>query len=191
MSTLPLELVDSIVQNLSGDTQTLKSCSLAAPIFREPCQKRLLTHLELDDSAHKSPAKRSFSEAEERLKESPHLRKYISRLEIALRSDASRASVLAAPLVLGRLTRVTTATVTCTIGSWRELPHGLKSAFWLRLSLVGNSGSGTLRHLFISHLSSRSSPAFYKPRRPSFSETSLSSGIRVQPRPHRRTPFTG
>ncbi|KAF7321131.1 hypothetical protein HMN09_00201200 [Mycena chlorophos] len=79
---LPPELIELIVDKLRHDNITLKSCSLAASFFREPCQRRLLHALNLcTTSVYR---RQPYSKVSARLDESPHLASYITKVVVYL-----------------------------------------------------------------------------------------------------------
>ncbi|KAJ6457250.1 hypothetical protein C8R45DRAFT_564868 [Mycena sanguinolenta] len=73
MESLPQELVNAIVREID-DTPSLKACALAGLIFRDACQRVLLSSLTLKNE--NAGAAQAF------LAESPHVATYITRLEI-------------------------------------------------------------------------------------------------------------
>ncbi|KAJ6500219.1 hypothetical protein C8R47DRAFT_1110938 [Mycena vitilis] len=77
LPTMPQELIDAIVDNVSGK-YTLKRCSLVSPQFCHPCQQILFRSLALDDYPPR------YSSVLALLNESPHIAGYIKDLRVRL-----------------------------------------------------------------------------------------------------------
>ncbi|KAJ7608201.1 hypothetical protein FB45DRAFT_946951 [Roridomyces roridus] len=82
---MPQELVDGIVENLEGDTLSLKCCSLAARTFVTPSQRQLFRKIEIvpPSGIGDNPCQRLY----DTLVKSPHLAELIVELRIVLMND--------------------------------------------------------------------------------------------------------
>ncbi|KAF7312825.1 F-box domain-containing protein [Mycena kentingensis (nom. inval.)] len=119
---LPVELIELILEDVD-DTPDLKSCCLAASVFRDRCQKKLLSSLEVimdtasgSGSGSDAGSKRTYTEAAKRFPQCPQLATYVSSLTIKLppraapgSTDSSTADSL--HRVLNALTRVQSVTI--------------------------------------------------------------------------------
>nr|GAT45605.1 predicted protein [Mycena chlorophos] len=157
MDTLPLELLDLIVEHLSdgGGTgrprknSSLHSCSLVSTKFRAPCQKLFYKSIALTSRAEGGRGvfgPYTFVEALAHFDASPHLVPYVSALDLSLDGDASELEDRAwlkndvAFAVLSKFTNVSS----CEFINegpdcyWEHVPEEVKSAFlaWLALPLV-------------------------------------------------------
>ncbi|KAJ7054686.1 hypothetical protein C8F01DRAFT_1162571 [Mycena amicta] len=101
---LPPELIDLIISNL--DNVSLKTSCLAASLFREPCQKRLLHSLQL--GARHIYRGHPYIEVAARFEESPQLAGYVTSIAINIAVDVDRA---VAESVLRRMKNVREATI--------------------------------------------------------------------------------
>ncbi|KAF7307634.1 hypothetical protein MIND_00558700 [Mycena indigotica] len=130
---LPPELLDEIAQHIQGSAN-IASCCLAASVFRDPCQKRLLSSLHLENSATSRRNFRSYKETAARFTEAPHLALYVTNLTITLRcSDLDTEAAIAS--IFTCLTRVQKCNVvgTGSRSQWCEIPSKVTTPFaaWL------------------------------------------------------------
>ncbi|KAK6991831.1 hypothetical protein R3P38DRAFT_3091100 [Favolaschia claudopus] len=117
ITTIPIELIEQIVEQID-DKGSLKSCSLAALLFRVPAQRMLLDTLSLGD---RSP---QYLAAKKLLIDSPHIIPYIRalRFRVGWLEYATGASVEAFRFVLNTLTHVRRlAILGSTAATWDSL----------------------------------------------------------------------
>lgn len=114
---LPPELIEAIVEAVPDDSpESLQYVCLVASIFRVPCQKKLLHHLQIAHSilpqTYVTPIGRrhSYEEITAFLDDHPHVALYVTRVTVFFTGQASKWSgpehKSAAESVLGRLTRI-------------------------------------------------------------------------------------
>nr|GAT48666.1 predicted protein [Mycena chlorophos] len=79
---IPSELIDAIVEHIPDDA-SLRSCCLAASIFRSPCQKRLFHSLSLHlPSGGGTSDRKPFHALAKRFEENPHLASLVKHLSL-------------------------------------------------------------------------------------------------------------
>nr|GAT47029.1 predicted protein [Mycena chlorophos] len=146
---IPPELIDAIVEHIP-DVASLKSCSLASPIFRFPCQKRLHHTLKLEFAGPNSrrPPERTLEAVSRRFEEFPRLAGFITHLTLEIASPWPQRrgpppddQSAFARRVLNSIARVKKVTISMIItagrlggkASWSSLPPDLGSAVleWL------------------------------------------------------------
>ncbi|KAF7307644.1 hypothetical protein MIND_00559700 [Mycena indigotica] len=148
---LPPELVDTIVEKIGGMSD-LKSCSLAASVFRYACQKRLLATLSLGGPDMYARAK-GYDEAAARFEATPSLALLVVNLNIWLSTKPIAAPVVNA--LFSALVRVSSCTISGqgnTYGrpfKWKAITNGLSLAVSHWLSAVPD---GTMRYFHVSNL---------------------------------------
>ncbi|KAJ7052267.1 hypothetical protein C8F01DRAFT_1261981 [Mycena amicta] len=121
---IPPELIDAIVDEIGSDVTTLKSCSLATTVFREPCQKRLLWRLALTNHSYNET--RTYSEAAARFDVYPHLAGYVKVLELVHTSHVEDDFYQPLRSVLIKLTRVSILNIFSMhwpAHEWKDVPH--------------------------------------------------------------------
>ncbi|KAF7300470.1 hypothetical protein HMN09_00931200 [Mycena chlorophos] len=158
MDTLPLELLDLIVEHLfaGGGTgrprqnSALHSCSLVSSKFRAPCQKLFYKSIALTSRPEGGGGvfgPYTFVEALAHFDASPHLVPYVSALDLSLAGDDAtdpedRAWLKndVAFVVLSKFTNVSSCEFVNEGSGWRweRVPEEVPSAFlaWLALPLV-------------------------------------------------------
>nr|GAT54155.1 predicted protein [Mycena chlorophos] len=133
MSYLPQELINEIVEYLENDAPnvpTLRSCALAASCFRDPCQRKLFSHLVLALASHPEPE--DHDAVLERLLEvftnSARLATYVQDFTISYlgryKSSWMKSPVLA--LIVRKLPAV--ATFRLGLARWEDLSPAAHSA---------------------------------------------------------------
>ncbi|KAF7295812.1 hypothetical protein HMN09_01124100 [Mycena chlorophos] len=131
--TFPQELINEIVEYLENDAPnvpTLRSCALAASCFREPCQRKLFSHLVLALASHPEPE--DHDAVLERLLEVfanyPRLATYVQDFTISYlgryKSSWMKSPVLA--LIVRKLPAVTTFRL--GLARWEDLSPAAHSA---------------------------------------------------------------
>ncbi|KAF7302339.1 hypothetical protein HMN09_00867500 [Mycena chlorophos] len=81
---IPPELINAIVEHIPDDA-SLRSCCLAASIFRSPCQKRLFHSLSLHlPSGGGTSDRKPFHALAKRFEENPHLTSLVKHLSLHL-----------------------------------------------------------------------------------------------------------
>ncbi|KAJ7676955.1 hypothetical protein DFH06DRAFT_1169409 [Mycena polygramma] len=127
MAFIPQELVDSIIAELD-DLDSLKTCSLAGPMFRDPSQRRLLRCITLTGWPHNDLRNGNCAAARTLFDQSPHLAAYVQDLKILLNPGPDLDHLQDILLILKNVRR-------CIVDGhgqqfrWNNLNPGLAAAF--------------------------------------------------------------
>ncbi|KAJ7117013.1 hypothetical protein C8R44DRAFT_983324 [Mycena epipterygia] len=128
MTTVPQELLEAIVLQID-DSDTLKSCSLAASNFLEPSQRRLFESLKLHGGNWPNLIYSAWSGC---FRDSPHLARYVTTLKLDYPWIPAHSDIDSFQEVLAHLTNVQRfwidGTYTKPIICWSKLPPGVSSA---------------------------------------------------------------
>ncbi|KAJ7116920.1 hypothetical protein C8R44DRAFT_791645 [Mycena epipterygia] len=130
MTTVPQELIEAIVLQVD-DSDTLKSCALAASNFLELSQRRLFESLTLHGGNWNGPNV-NYSAWSARFSESPHLTRYATTLKLDYPWILTHSDIDSFQDVLAHLTNVQRfwidGTYTKPMMCWSKLPPGVSSA---------------------------------------------------------------
>ncbi|KAF7307645.1 hypothetical protein MIND_00559800 [Mycena indigotica] len=145
----PPELIDTIVDKVEVMAD-LKSCCLAASVFRYASQSRLLANLSLGFEHYTGTGKR-YDEAVARFEAAPHLASLVVNLTIFVSKSSGTSEVITAtPTQLKSLFAALTRVGSCTMASfnhrWEDIPERLSVAVGHWISLVP---SGTFHRFHI------------------------------------------
>nr|GAT44346.1 predicted protein [Mycena chlorophos] len=151
MASLPPELIEAILSHVpDSEKAALKLASLVSPVFRDLCQKRLLTSLRLEPGdffGH--PSSRSaaiYTEAAKAFAQNPRLPGYVTTLSISLPAalDEPPKQILAARQILPLLVSVPRVTIICPpLCAWKKISREMTRLVEVWLS-TGHSGSQEL-----------------------------------------------
>lgn len=163
---IPQDVINSIVNELQDDKQTLSRCSLAAHAFCEPCQRHLYSRIDLDNHADDGNQK-----LEEILTEYPHIQFYIRHLRLRLISRYGRVRDEGAlPEILHMLPRVRSFSL--SHGITTGLLHFGTLSQSLKASIFDLLQYGQLTRVELSHL--QEFPIYYFSQCSQLRELSLS-----------------
>ncbi|KAF7292024.1 hypothetical protein MIND_01228200 [Mycena indigotica] len=144
-SPLPLELIYHIVDHLSNDRSSLKNCCLSASAFVYACQKHLHHMLRLEAGKYAS-----WDAVVEHFQQSPHLVKYVSRLDIEVDWPLDINQLSINPKFFLQFTNLETLLIMAdTDPSWHSVPDAITVAL---STLLVERSVRPLRHLRMCNL---------------------------------------